>query len=129
MSQTDKNTKVEVQEEATVKQKRFLKDVRLPSRLARERGDAPPLLTIEESLNPVILELRRPVNSVGQELTELEISPPTPDDILDQQERDITKEDKKRMYAKSCNVLPAVIESLHGGDFSKLMDIYWAFTE
>ena len=43
----------------------FRKDERLPSRAARDRGDAPPLLSVEEQLEGVSLELIQPVEVNG----------------------------------------------------------------
>lgn len=108
----------------------FLKDERMPSRLARERGDAPPLLTVEEQLDGVKLELMRPIEVDGEEITEVEIQAPTPDDILDGRMGDGQSKDAVyRGLSKATNLSVESLRILHGRDFQRLETLYWGFIE
>ena len=79
------------------------KEVRFPSRAARDRGDAPALLTVEEAMHPVKLELSRETEADGEKVKEITINVPTVDDILDQQmTQERTKEQTLTMLAKAC---------------------------
>ena len=105
---------------------------RISSRAARDRGDAPPLLTHAEQLNPVKLELLREVEADGVKIKEIVINVPTVDDILDQQmdTQEASKEITLRMLAKSCKgVPPETLRAMHPRDFRYLSEIYWAFQE
>ena len=110
--------------------RRISKDERFASRAARGQGDAPPILTLEDQMGPVTLELSRPIEVDGVSTTEIEIIAPTVDDILDAQSGDgTTKEARIRNLVRATGIPPEPLKSLHGRDFTRLLDIYWAFTE
>ena len=110
--------------------KRFSKHERFTSRAARDRGDAPALLTNEELLHDTTLELLRPIAVDGiKELTEITITCPTVDAILDQQ---LQVEANKEQTLKSlANVVTELevehVRKMHPFDFNKLSQIYWAY--
>ena len=108
--------------------RKFTKTEQFASRAARDRGDAEPLLSIEEQLDSVILELTRPVEVSGEETSEITINAPTPDDILDFENRDgNTKETQLRGLTKATGIPPDALRQLHLRDFNRLRDLYWAF--
>ena len=108
--------------------RKFTNDERIPSRAAREQGLAEPLLTIEEQLDSVILELTRPIESAGKEITEIIISAPEPDDQFEFENRDGSNKDNTlRALTKSTGIPPDALLRLHLRDLNRLRDIYWAF--
>ena len=110
--------------------KRITIDERFTSRMARDRGDAPPLLTNTEQLEPVTLELLRKVDIDGEDITEVVINVPSVDDILDQQMNDPSKEQTLRQLAKVCkDITPDHIRAMHPKDFNRLSQVYWAYQE
>ena len=109
--------------------KRFGKSDRFTSRAARDRGDAPPLLTTEELLHDTTLELLRPIEVDGKQVTEITITCPTVDAILDQQ---LQVEANKDQTLKSLATVVTELEvehirQMHPSDFNKLSSIYWAY--
>ena len=106
--------------------RKFAKDERFP---ARNDRDAAPLLSVEEQLDSVILELTRPSQVNGKEATEITINAPTPDDILDIENRDADA--KMTNYKKLADATGATadeIKNLHARDFNRLREIFWGFT-
>ena len=110
---------------------KFSKDDRLGSRLARERGDAPPLFDSEQVLQPTQLELCRPIKVKDKEITEVIINVPTVADILAPQFSEATEAQTLQSLAKACEteVTPAVLKTMHPRDFNKLSQIYFAYGE
>ena len=108
--------------------RRFEAKERFSSRAARESGVADPLLSIEEQLDSVILELTRPIEVTGEEVTEITIKAPEPDDVLDFENRD--RDSKQSQYlalTKVTGIPPDGLKKLHFRDFNRLRDLYWAF--
>ena len=106
------------------------KTKKFASRAARDRDQAPPLLSLEEQADPVILEVSFPIEVDGAQLEEITITPPTGDDILDAQARESdSKESQKKSLARATGLSPDTVGKLHARDFTRLADIFWAFTE
>ena len=106
------------------------KTKKFASRAARDRDQAPPLLSLEEQADSVILEVSFPIEVDGAQLTEITIRPPTGDDILDAQAREgDSKEAQKKTLSRATGLSPQTVGDLHGRDFTRVTDIYWAFTE
>lgn len=110
--------------------KTIKRDEFISSRSARERGAAPPLLTTDEKLASVKLELIEEVDADGVKIKEIIINRPTVDDMLDQQIGDGSKEETYRSLAKACQgVPPETIRTLHPRDFRYISEVYWAYQE
>ena len=109
--------------------RRFLKQEQFASRAARDRGEADPLLTIEEQLDSVALELTKPINVDGKDTTEIVINAPTVDDLLDVQNREGNpKETQLRGLTNATGIPPEALRQLHPRDFTRLSELYWGFT-
>lgn len=103
---------------------------RIASRLERQGANAEPLLTIEEQLDGVKLELMRPVEVDGKEVSEIEIQAPNPDAILDARLGEAqSKDDIYKSFSKATGLSEDAIASLHGRDFDRLEKLYWGFIE
>lgn len=93
-----------------------------------ERGTNP-LLSIEEQLEDVALELTRPISVDGQQTTEIIITAPTVDDIIDARSRDGNSRDAQlRSLTKATGIPPEALRELHARDFNRLTELYWGFT-
>ena len=95
------------------------------------RTDPTPLLTIEEQLEPVKIELIQEVEADGQPINEIVLRVPQNRDMLDAQltpER--TPDTTYKILAKACDgVPPETIEALHPRDLDYLTRHYWAYQE
>ena len=107
------------------------KDERVASRMSRERGDSPPILTSEEKLHPVTIELLRELKTDKGNITAITVDIPTVDDILDQQMQiEPNKQTTLNSLAKVCQELTASqIKELHPRDFRVLGEVYSSFSE
>ena len=96
------------------------------------------LLTVDEKVCLVTLQLTGPVDVSGESVSEVTMVPPTADDILGTQanapqnsrEKNRQRNDVriKRTLAKVCNLPLDTVGNLHGRDFNRLLNIFWAFT-
>lgn len=111
--------------------RRIGREERVSSRIARDRGDAPPILTPEEQLHPVTIELLRKVDGKDGDITEITVNIPSVDDILDQQmQTEPNKQSTYNMLAKACDELtPTDLKTMHPRDFRVLSEVYWSFQE
>ena len=109
--------------------RKFSKQEQFASRAARDRGEAPPLLSIEEQLDSVALELTKPINVDGKPTDEIVINAPTVDDLLDVQNREgNAKETQLQGLTRATTIPPEALRELHPRDFTRLTEIYWGFT-
>ena len=106
----------------------FRKEERFPSRAARDRNDAAPLLTVDEQLEGVALDLIQPVEVNGANADSIIITTPTVEDILAVQRN--TGDEGEIIGLTRCTPLTAdAIRSMHVRDFTRLRELYWGFTE
>ena len=100
--------------------------------LPPEDEDYQPLLTIEEQIEGVVLELTTPVELDGVPTGELTVKPPIAEDLLNGADAVRGKKNSARtvsLLAKSCGVPPKTIQKLHGRDLNRLATVVGAFTE
>lgn len=109
--------------------RRFTKEDYIPTR--QNRGVVTEsILSIEEQLDSVVLELTLPVENVGEEITEITLCAHEPRDILDFEYAATDRQDVElRQIAKNTKVSRNAIEKLHPRDFNRLRALYWAFGE
>lgn len=109
--------------------RRFSKEDFIPTRQGRG-GASEPILSIEEQLDSVELELTLPVEHTGADIVELTLVAHEPDDILDfEYAATDRKEVEYRLLSKNTGVAQAVIKKLHPRDFNRLRALYWSFGE
>ena len=94
-------------------------------------SDPTPLLSIEEKLKPVKLELIRETEADGIKVNEITLHVPTSRDMLtNQMTPERTADTTYESLAKACDgVTPAVIEALHVRDLNYLSRLYFAYQE
>ena len=101
--------------------------------LTPDDEDYEPLLTIEEQIEGVVLELTTPVELDGVPTGELTVKPPLAEELLDGADagRKSSKNSARTvsLLAKSCGVPPKTIQKLHGRDLNRLATVVGAFTE
>ena len=110
------------------------KEEQIRTELTVDDDNYQPLLSIEEQIEGVVLELTRPVEMDGVPTSELTVNSPTPADIIGSESRrqrgkDTDTERSVALFAKACGVAPEVIQSLHIRDYSRLATVVAAFTE
>ena len=104
----------------------FKKDEIFPT--PTERGNNP-LLTIEEQLEDVALDLTRPISVDGTETHQVIISAPTVDDLIEARSPEGNAKDTQlRSLTKATGLPPEAIRELHARDFTRLTELYWGFT-
>ena len=110
--------------------RRFEKDEMIGPRGGRG-GAATPLLSVEEQLESVVLELTLPVEHVGEEITEMTLRAHEPADILDFEYAALPDRPNVeiRLLSDNTGVSQAAIRKLHPRDFNRLRALYWAFGE
>ena len=110
------------------------KEEKVRTELTVDDEDYQPLLSIDEQIEGVVLELSRPVEMDGVPTTELTVNAPTPDDIIASESRkqrgkDTDTERSIAVFSRACGVAPEVIKKLHIRDYTRLATVVAAFTD
>ena len=87
-----------------------------------------PLLSVEEQLEGISLELIQPVEVNGTNTDSIVITTPTVEDILAAQ-RAVGDDGEIIGLTRSTPLTADAIRSMHVRDFTRLRELFWGFTE